>query len=424
MKLLVHGLNHWPEKVGIGRYTGELVAWLAARGHQVRVVTAPPYYPDWHVWRGWRRFWWQRETNSGARIHRAPLYVPRKPTGRQRAIHLLSFAFTSLPVALWQGLVFRPHVVFAVAPALASAPMAWLAAKAGGAPSWLHIHDFELDAAFGLGLMQGGWLKRRALAVERCLLRRFHRISTISPRMVERLAAKGVAEERRILFPNWVDCGEIRPLSSPPQDLAAAMQLPAGRRIALYGGNLGEKQGLEILVEAARLLAGRDDLLFLIVGEGAARERLQAAAAGLGNLLFRPLVGADQLNALLNLATVHLLPQRADAADLVLPSKLAPMLASARPIVATAAPGTGVAQAVEGAGLAVPPGDAAAFAAAIARLVDEPELALTLGGRGRERALAEWDREAILLRFEAALGDLAGLSAGSERASQARGRNR
>lgn len=239
--------------------------------------------------------------------------------------------------------------------------------------------------------------------------------------MVERLAAKGVPDDRRVLFPNWVDCTEIRPLAATPGALAAEMQLPAGRRIALYGGNLGEKQGVEILVEAARLLAGRNDLLFLIVGEGAARERLQAAAAGLANVLFRPLVGAEQLNELLNLAAVHLLPQRADAADLVLPSKLAPMLASARPVVATAAPGTGVAQAVEGAGLVVPPGDAAAFAAAIARLLDEPTLAATLGARGRERALAEWDREAILLRFEAAL---AALSTAHERASQARGRNR
>jgi colanic acid biosynthesis glycosyl transferase WcaI len=407
VKLLVYGLNHWPEKVGIGRYTGELVAWLAARGHRVQVVTAPPYYPDWRIWHGWRRFWWQRERHDGALVWRAPLYVPRRPTGKKRALHLVSFALSSLPVALWQALFFRPQVVFAVAPAIPSAPMAWLAAKAGGARAWLHIQDFELDAAFGLGLVQGGWLKRRALAFERCLLRRFQRVSTISPRMVERLAAKGVAEQRRVLFPNWVDCREIRPLPARPQGLAGELQLPPGRRIALYSGNLGEKQGVEILVAAARLLAGRSDLLFLIVGEGAARERLETAAAGLGSVLFRPLVAAEQLNELLNLAAVHLLPQRADAADLVLPSKLAAMLASARPIVATAASGTGVALAVEGAGLVVPPGDATAFAAAIAELLDDPALARRHGERGRERALAEWDREAILLRFEAALEDLA-----------------
>jgi len=408
VKLLIYGLNHWPEKVGIGRYTGELAAWLAARGHSVRVIAAPPYYPDWRVWRGWRRFWWQRERHDGVLVWRAPLWVPRRPSGGKRALHLLSFALTSLPVALWQALVFRPAVVFAVAPALASAPMAWLAAKAGVARPWLHIQDFELDAAFGLGLMHGGWLRRRALGVERCLLRRFRRVSTISPRMLDRLAAKGVAAERRLLFPNWVDCRAIRPLAEPPTDLAAELGLPAGRRIALYSGNLGEKQGVEILVEAARLLASRADLLLLIVGEGAARGRLEAAAGGLDNVLFRPLVPAERLNALLNLAEVHLLPQRADAADLVLPSKLAAMLASARPVVATAAAGTGVALAVDGAGLVVPPGDAEAFAAAVARLLDDPALARRLGERGRERALAEWDREAILLRFEAALGELAG----------------
>jgi len=419
LKILVYGLNHWPEKVGIGRYTGELVAWLAARGHGVRVVTAPPYYPDWQVWRGWRRFWWKRERRDGALVWRCPLYVPRRPTGARRALHLLSFACSSLPIALWQALWFRPAVVFAVAPALASAPMAWLAAKAGGAKAWLHVQDFELDAAFGLGLVQGGWLKRRALAAERCLLRRFRRVSTISPRMVERLAAKGVPEDRRRLFPNWVDCQAIRPLPATPTRLADELRLPAGRRIALYSGNLGEKQGGAIPVEAARLLSRRHDLLFLVVGEGAARRRLEAGAAGLDNLLFRPLVEAERPNELLNLADLHLLPQRADAADLVLPSKLAPMLASARPVVATAAPGTGVALAIEGAGLAVPPGDAAAFAAAIGRLLDEPGLARRLGARGRERALAEWDRDAILRRFEA---ELAGLSGGSESASQARGR--
>jgi colanic acid biosynthesis glycosyl transferase WcaI len=407
VKLLIYGLNHGPEEVGIGRYTGELVAWLGRRGHRVRVVTAPPYYPDWRVWRGWRRFWWRRHRQDGALVWRAPLYVPRRPTGWRRALHLLSFALFSAPVALWQGLTFRPAVVLAIAPALASAPAAWLAAKLGGARSWLHVQDFELDAAFGLGLVQGGWLKRRALATERCLLRRFDRVSTISARMAERLAQKGVAGERRVLFPNWADCEAIRPLPAPAAALAEALGIPAGRQIALYSGNLGEKQGVELLVEAARRLGARRNLLFLIVGEGAARARLEAAAQGLGNVIFRPLVEAERLNELLNLAVVHLLAQRADAADLVLPSKLSGMLASGRPIVATAAPGTGVAQAVEGAGLVVPPGDAAAFAAAIARLLDEPALASALGRRGRERALAEWDREAVLLAFERALAALA-----------------
>ncbi len=281
--------------------------------------------------------------------------------------------------------------------------------------AWLHLQDFELEAAFALGLARGGWLRRRALAAERCLLRRFRRVSTISPAMARRLEAKGVAGARLVLFPNWVDAAAIRPLPPPhlgrAAALAAELGLPSGRRIALYSGNFGEKQGLETLLEAARLLRGRGDLLFLLVGEGAARARLQAAAADLANLLFRPLVAPERLNELLNLAAVHLLPQRAGAADLVLPSKLAGMLASGRPVVAGAAPGSGLAAAVEGAGLLVPPGDPAALAAAVARLLDEPGLARSLGGHARRRALAEWDRTAILRRFER---DLAALADGAK----------
>ena len=405
MKILLYGLNYAPETVGTGRYSGELGAWLAARGHRVKVIAAPPYYPAWRIAPGAKR-WWRREMLDGVQVRRCPLWVPRRPRGWSRMLHLASFALSSLPVALWQGLAWRPDVVLAVAPTLAAAPGAWLAARLGGAGAWLHLQDFELEAAFGLGMAQGGGLKRLALWLERRLLRRFERVSSISPAMLRRLAAKGVAPERLVEFRNWVDCQAVRP---GPRDavLAAELALPEGRRIALYSGNLGEKQGLELLVAAARELAPRRDLLFLLVGEGSARARLAAAAAGLESLVLRPLVPPERLNELLNLADLHLLPQRADAADLVLPSKLTGMLASGRPVLATAAPGTGLAAELEGCGLLVPPGDAAALAQAIRRLLDDAGLATELGRAARARALERWDRDAILTRFESALAGAA-----------------
>ena len=214
MRLLIYGLNHAPEPTGIGKFTGEMAAWLASRGHEVRVVTAPPYYPAWRVGPGYSAWRWQREEIEGARVYRCPLYVPAQPSGTKRILHLASFALSSLPVALWQALVFRPQVLIAIAPALTSIPGARLAAALGGAAAWLHIQDFEIDAAFALGMVSGGPVRRFALGSESWLLRRFHRVSSITPAMVARLGEKGVAAARRRLFPNWVDTATIRPAGS------------------------------------------------------------------------------------------------------------------------------------------------------------------------------------------------------------------
>ena len=111
---------------------------------------------------------------------------------------------------------------------------------------------------------------------------------------------------------------------------------------------------------------------------------------------------------LLELAAVHLLPQVDAAADLVLPSKLANMLLSGRPVIATALAGTGLFDEVDGCGVAVPPGDAAALAAAVVRLADDPALAARLGAAARTRAAERWSREAILAEFERRLATLAG----------------
>ena len=399
MRLLIYGLNHAPEPTGIGKFTGEMAAWLASRGHEVRVVTAPPYYPAWRVGPGYSAWRWQREEIEGARVYRCPLYVPAQPSGTKRILHLASFALSSLPVALWQALVFRPQVLIAIAPALTSIPGARLAAALGGAAAWLHIQDFEIDAAFALGMVSGGPVRRFALGSESWLLRRFHRVSSITPAMVARLGEKGVAAARRRLFPNWVDTATIRPAGSA---LRRELGLPPEAVVALYSGNMGEKQGVETLAEVARSLAG-SPVILLLAGAGAAEPRLRAATAGFPQVRWLPLQPVAKLNDLLNAADLHLLPQRADAADLVMPSKLAFMLASGKPVVAGAAPGTALARAIEGAGIAVPPGDPAAMAAAVLALAQDGGRRQLLGEAARARAVAEWDREAILAAFESEL---------------------
>lgn len=403
MKLLILSLNHAPEEIGIGKYQGELAAWLQAHGHSVRVIAAPPYYPQWRLAKGYRRFWWSREELEGVWVTRAPLYVPKKASGLRRALHLFSFAASATPPTLWQALTWRPDAVMTVAPAMTSAPLAWIAAKLAFARSWINVQDFEVEAAFSLGLAKGKALQRLALAIEGWLLRRFDVASSISPKMVLHLKAKGVL--RTWLFRNWVDCRDIRPLEQPSA-FRSELGIGEDQRVLLYAGNLSLKQGLEILGPTIDILAPRGDVVFVLAGEGTARRELESQLAGKAAVRFLPLQPQERLNELLNLADIHLLPQREGAADLVLPSKLTGMLASGRPIVATAAPGTGLAEALDGVGRITPPGDAEAFAQALAGLLDRPEEIAKLGRAARERALQIWDKAAILGAFEGRLTEL------------------
>lgn len=412
MKILIYGINFAPDLVGIPKYTSEMTAWLAERGHEVRVVTAPPYYPAWRVPEGYRAGRYKRERwslggGAQADVWRCPLWVPAQPSGARRLVHLASFAASTLPVVLSQAL-WRPHLIFVVEPTLFCTPAALMAGLLGRAKAWLHIQDLEVDAAFEMGLLPGGRVRDVATAVERWLLRRFGRVSTISEAMRDRVLAKGVPPERVGLFPNWVDVDSIVPMAQP-SGFREELGLAPGTRVALYAGNLGEKQGLELLVDAARGLRDRSDVVFVIAGSGSGRQRLEGLADGMPNVKFLPLQPLNRLNDLLNLADVHLLPQRADAADLVMPSKLTGMVASGRPVVATAAPETQVAKVVARCGLVVAPGDGDAFTQAIMTLLDDRERREALGAEARAYAEANLAQESIMARFEAEAEQLAGL---------------
>jgi colanic acid biosynthesis glycosyl transferase WcaI len=226
--------------------------------------------------------------------------------------------------------------------------------------------------------------------------------------------AKGVAPARLVHFPNWVDISAIAPLPQPSA-YRAQLGLAAHAVVALYSGNMGNKQGLEILANVARLLADDARVQFVFGGNGSGRADLEARCAGLPHVRFLDLQPLERLNDWLGLADVHLLPQRADAADLVMPSKLTGMMASGRAVLATAGLDTELGRVVAqdaACGLVVPPEDAAAMANALRTLAANPARRAELGANGRRYAESELSRDAILGRFEAQLQALVGEAAG------------
>ena len=386
--LLVLGLNYSPEPIGIGPYTTDLAEGFAQRGWNVRVVAGEPYYPAWSRFEGAPRGWSTRREND-VEVHRCPHYVPQRPTGPRRILHHASFALSALFPALMRS-EKRTDVVIVVAPSLLSVPVGWLVAKRREALLWLHIQDFEVDAAQATGLI-GSRAGRLAAAIERQLLKSADIISSIGPAMCRRLFAKGIASDRVFELRNWAN-HEGR---GTDRDYRKEWNL-GERRVLLYSGNIANKQGLDTVIETARRMSVREDAIFLICGEGPERERLEGLAAPLENVRFEDLQPAQDVPALLRLADIHLLPQRAEAADLVLPSKLTNMLASGRPVVATAAPDTGLAAEIAGCGIAVPPEDPESLAEALSALLDDPARRQSLGENAARRAADRWSREAIL----------------------------
>lgn len=398
MKVMLLGINYAPEQVGVAVYTAGLAEALAASGHDVQVIAGRPYYPGWRIMPEHHAWTFERRAENGVDVTRVPHYIPSNPTGLRRILQHFSFGATSLVPALWRAIAWRPDLVVTIAPALVAAPVGRLAGLVSGAHSWLHLQDFEVEAAFATRLLKSGAAARVARWFEAVVLKSFDTVSSISPRMCQKLVEKGLDESIVVEFRNWADIDAVVPIPRPSRYREEwGITTP---HVALYSGNIANKQGLEAIVDAAARLRARTDVTFVICGEGPSAEELERRSQGLGNVRFYGLQPRERLGELLNLATIHILPQIAEAADLVLPSKLTNMLASGRPVVAMAKPGTGLAREVDGAGLLVPPGEAPALAEAIERLMDDPDLHAILSRAARRRAEEHWSSRAILGNIE------------------------
>lgn len=362
-RFLIYSMNYAPELTGAGRYTGEIGAYFARCGATLDVVTTPPHYPGWKVHAPFKNGFSTRRDGNVTVTH-CPLVLREDMKGAWRLLAPLSFALSSALVVMGQILTKRPHTVLMIEPTLLAAPAALVAAKLSGARTVLHVQDLEIDAAFAMGHLKKGLLQSMAATFEKITLKACDQVVTISNRMRDRLSEKGVPDSRLSVIRNWVDVEKIYPLSAP-NSYRAELGLQADTFVVLYAGNIGLKQALDVVLDSAAQLVEQEEIVFVIAGDGPERAKLQAAAGP--NVRFIPLQPENRLCELLNFADLHVLPQHAGAADLVLPSKLGGMLASGKPIVVAADAGTELAEFLQGTATLVPSGDPSAMADAILR---------------------------------------------------------
>jgi colanic acid biosynthesis glycosyl transferase WcaI len=414
VKIVVWGINYSPEATGIAPFNRELCEYLAGRGHRVSAVTAFFYYPVWKKRPEDRGRLFRTDGIGGVPVHRCWCYVPATVTTLRRIVHESSFCLMSVLRVLTLP---RADVYVVVSPPLALGLFAWIATTLKGSRFIFHVQDLQPDAAVGLGMLKRGWLVRALYGLERLAYKRAAVVSGISDGMLAAFRAKGVPDSRRVMLPNW-----LREGFAVTRDPAARA---AGRRrfgvaddamLAIYAGNLGKKQSLEILGEAAKRLAkqnpengGANRVRLIIAGDGAGRADLERAIreSGFAGVQLLPLLSDEDYAALLAAADVALITQAAGTGQFFFPSKLLSALAAGLPVVAVADESSELAAAIRdgGFGRTVAPGAAAELVATLEGLADSPGTVRMWASR--TIWVRKFARELVLPRFEEVLGQVA-----------------
>ncbi|MEA5602123.1 glycosyltransferase family 4 protein [Nostoc sp. UHCC 0252] len=406
MHILIYSYNYHPEPIGIAPLMTELAEGLVKRGHEVRVITGMPNYPERKIYDGYQGKWYINEQKNGVTIHRSYLRIKSKPNLVDRLLLELSFVFTSLPQAFKGD---RANVIILTVPPLLGILPATIFSWLYNCPVVLNVQDILPEAAVRIGLLKNKWMIRILAALEKFAYWTAHTISVITDGFRENLVNKGVPVNKIVCIPNWVNVNFIRPLPKQNNSWISSHQLN-DKFVVLYSGNIALTQGLETVIEAAVCLRHIKNIVFVIVGESKALQRLQEYCLlhGADNILLLPLQPREKLPEMLAASDVGLIVQKRNVISFNMPSKIPLLLASGRPIVGSV-PATGTAaKAIElsGGGIIVEPESPDAMAAAVYDLYANPSLGKRLGNAGRHFAEENYSLEQALDRYEGLLSHI------------------
>lgn len=326
-KLLIIGKDYYPDQLGVSKYTTEMAEWLAQNNYKVNVITGHPYYPDWKYRGNKSPCKYIREMINNIEIIRVPLYIPVKPNGIGRTWQNISFALFSLPVLLYYIIFLKPSSIITLVPSYSNSFFSVFLGKLFRIKTIVHVQDLEFDLAKRLMLLPE-ILFNFLFLIERVTLSQTSIITSISIRMLNELRSKINTDVPTLLFPNWIDKKSIYPNREIGLTFRESLNIGKDDFLILYAGNIGFKQGFDIIINLAEKLKDNDEVKLLIVGTGASVEDLKNIIHNkkLNNVTYLKPVENETLNKLLNAADLHIVLQKKGIDNYILPSKITNIL--------------------------------------------------------------------------------------------------
>lgn len=400
MRVLVLGTNYAPERTAVAPYTTGLCEHLASEGHQVAVITAFPYYPEWRVWDGYRGRAYQRDRINNVSLLRVWHFVPRRASNLvQRLAHHFSFTLSAFLAGLFAG---KFDVIYCCCPPPTLALTAYVLAKIHRKPFVIKLTDLASDAALATGILKDGLAVRLARAIERFVYHKADRVVCLCQGFVEKLAARGIAREKLELIPDWADTQRVYPIAGA-SPFRRANELTEDQFLVMHTGNMGKKQDLMNVVRAAELSQDTPDLTWLLVGQGEERAVIEEEIRHrkLRNISLLPLQPVEGMAEMYSAADVLLLNQKAAVEDSVIPSKLLTYMAAGRIVLAAVSERSEAARQIRDAqcGLLVPAEDPKALVEAVSLLRRDPARRQRLGANGRVYADLHFRKQKVLQEY-------------------------
>lgn len=390
--MLAYGINFPPEPTGTALNSAGYTKGLAARGWEITFISGIPHYPSWRPGRAPRR-----SIEGGVRVTRRHHYVPRTQSTLKRGTYEATWVASALPTLVRKREV---DLVLGIVPSLGGAFLAAAAAKRYGVPYALLFQDLIGKAASQSGIAGADRVAGAVRRLELALAGRAERIGIVADGFRDYFVEGGVEPARIVRLRN-------------PARLGAAMESREATRsrlgwldsfVAIHTGNIGYKQGLENVLDAAELLRSRLEFRFVLQGDGNQREKLEREAQNrrLQNVEFLPLAPAKEFPAVLKAADAALLNQRGSVFNMSLPAKLASYFAAGLPVIAAVAAGDETAREVElaRAGLVIAPDSPDALARALVELYEDGNRRQVLGESGRAYANNHLSLDAAVTTFE------------------------
>lgn len=402
LRLVVLCPHFEPDMAPTGVVMTRIVHELAARGHQLHVVTSLPWYREHAIDAGWGgKLWRTQQTPWGSitRVH--PFPGKSKSNLLRRAVGFLLFSkLVGLCGLKAGGAPRRIDGVLAMSPPLTLGLTGWFITLLRGGSLVFNIQDVFPDAAVQTGAITNKQIIALAQWLERASYKRSDAVVLLSEDLRRNISQKtGPAMRDQLhVIPNFVDTSAIVPgnrMTSYRRDLTIDE-----RPVVMYAGNVGYSQSLEMMIAAARQLP---NIAFVINGDGAARQSLQEQARDLSNVYFAPYQPIERLSEVLATGDIHVVPLRAGLASVSVPSKSYSILAAARPVLAAIDEGSEIPRilAESGAGLSVPPDNERAFIAALTTLCNDQNLRESMGAKGRAWVEQHASPAAVAAAYEA-----------------------